>query len=484
MNLARKLLLSGAITALLSCNSGSISEPPLLQSALDNRDNDPRPNIIVILTDDQGYADIGAHGATADIVTPNIDQLAADGVTITAGYITAPQCVPSRAGLLTGKYQQRFGVDESKHAPLPLSEQTIGDRMQTAGYRTGMVGKWHLEILKVSQDFDVETMLVQEQRPYYPDNRGFDDVYSGYINTWWANIDSDGKPVSTRFQRNTDYRLDITTNTANAFIKQHKDNPFFLYVSYFAPHLPLEAPQEYLDRFSHIPQERRRYGLAMMAAMDEGVGSIRETLTSNELTDNTLIFFLSDNGAPLGGHNGDRPISDIGSGWDGSLNIPLNGEKSMLTEGGIRVPFIASWPGILPQGSTYDQPVSSLDIAATSLAVSNQLPQPELDGENLIPELTGAADSFKNRTLYWRFQSQSAIRHSNWKYLKADQQREYLFDLSTDTSESHNLIQQYPDIASDLQDRLGKWISDLPASPVPPETLTPLVEGWYDFHLN
>ena len=167
--------------------------------------------------------------------------------------------------------------------------------MQTAGYRTGMVGKWHLEVLKASENFDVETMPLSEQRLYFPDNRGFDDVHSGYINSWWSSVDSNGAPESARHKTITDYRLDITTNTANAFINQHKDTPFFLYVSYFAPHVPLEAPQEYLDKFSHISQERRRYGLAMMAAMDDGIGSIRDTLNEHSIDDNTLIFFLSDN---------------------------------------------------------------------------------------------------------------------------------------------------------------------------------------------
>ena len=156
----------------------------------------------------------------------------------------------------------------------------------------------------------------------------------------------------------------------------------------------------------------------------------------------------------------------------------------MLTEGGIRVPFIATWPGVLPAGSSYDQPVSSLDITATSLAVSKQPALSDLDGENLIPQLTGDAATLSDRTLFWRFQSQSAVRQGNWKYLKADQQREYLFDISTDISESQNLIHQNPDIASDLKDQLQNWIAELPTEPAPPDTLPPVVERWYDFYLN
>lgn len=483
MTTPQKLLLAAIACTLMACN-GEATISSTSKSALVNRDDDTRPNIIVIVTDDQGYADIGSHGSVSDIVTPNIDQLAADGVTMSSGYITAPQCTPSRAGLLTGRYQQRFGVDDNTKSPLPLSELTIGDRMKTAGYRTGMIGKWHLEVLKASEGFDVENMTLDEQKPYFPDNRGFDDVYSGYINPWWSNFDLSGNTVSTGFRNNDDYRINIATDTANAFINQHADKPFLLYVSYFAPHVPLEAPSEYLSRFSHIPQERRRYALAMMAAVDDGVGAIREQLSLNNIDDNTLIFFISDNGAPIGTSNSDLPVSNTGGAWDGSLNTPFIGEKGMLTEGGIRVPFIASWPRVLPKGTTYDQPVSSLDIAATSLAVSNQPAVAALDGDDLIANLTGTADTLSDRTLYWRFWTQSAARQGNWKYLKAGNEREYLFDVSTDLTESQNMIDQHPEIATALRSKLASWSEDLPHQPPANEELTAPEQRWFEFYLD
>lgn len=482
MTTARKLLLTATICTLLACNSESkITSDSETETV--NRDTDSRPNIIVILTDDQGYADIGSHGSVTDIVTPNIDQLAADGVTMSAGYITSPQCTPSRAGLLTGRYQQRFGVDDNTKSPLPLSELTIGDRMKIAGYRTGMIGKWHLEILKASEGYDVTSMTIDEQRPYFPDSRGFDDVYSGYINPWWTNFDLNGNPVSTAFRKNEGYRLDIATNTANAFIKKNKQKPFFLYVSYFAPHVPLAAPEKYLAKFSHIPQERRRYALAMMAAVDDGVGAIREQLSQHDIDDNTLIFYVSDNGAPLGTSNSDVPVSNSAGAWDGSLNTPFTGEKGMLTEGGIRVPFIAAWPGKLPKGIVYDQPVSSLDIAATSLAVSDQAPVTELDGENLIPNLSGTSDTLSDRTLYWRFWSQSAARQGNWKYLAAGADREYLFDVSSDLTESQNLIDQHPEIANTLRSKLSDWSADLHHQPST-EGLKVQEQRWFQYYMD
>lgn len=484
MTTARKFLLTATICTLLACNGEATINNTTNELAAADRDKDSRPNIIVIVTDDQGYADIGVHGSVTDIVTPNIDQLAADGVTMSAGYVTSPQCTPSRAGLLTGRYQQRFGVDDNTRSPLPLSELTIGDRMKAVGYRTGMIGKWHLEILKASEGFDVESMTIDEQRPYFPDSRGFDDVYSGYINRWWTNFNLSGNTVDAGFRNNNDYRLDIATDTANAFINQHQQKPFFLYVSYFAPHVPLEAPPEYLAKFSHIPQQRRRYALAMMAAVDDGVGAIREQLTRNHIDDNTLIFFVSDNGAPLGMSNSDLPVSNPNGAWDGSLNLPFTGEKGMLTEGGIRVPFIATWPGVLPKGTIYNQAVSSLDIVATSLAVSNQAPVAELDGEDLIPNLTGVADTLSDRTLHWRFWSQSAARQGNWKYLTAGADREFLFDLSGDPTESQNLIDQHPDIAATLRDKLADWSGDLPDQPPVTEKRKAQEQLWFEFYMD
>lgn len=480
MTSARLLPLIFLTTLLLSCNS----DTTVGDQTATERDNDTRPNVIVILTDDQGYADVGAHAINSNIQTPHIDQMAAEGVTMSAGYITAPQCSPSRAGLLTGKYQQRFGFDNNTNTPLPLNEPTIADRLKSAGYRTGMIGKWHLEVLKASQGFEIDSMSLAEQQQYFPDSRGFDDVYSGYVNKWWTNIDRTGKRVATGYRTNKNFRVSVATDTANGFINQHKQQPFFLLVSYFAPHVPLEAPKEYLDKFSHISQQRRRYALAMMAAVDDGVGSIRKTLKLNGIEDNTLIFFISDNGAPLGTPIADTPVSDTRAAWDGSLNDPLTGEKGMLTEAGVRVPFIAAWPGVLPEGTTYHQPVSSLDIAATSLVLARHNPVAELDGSDLIPELTGAANTLADRALYWKFWSQKAIRQGQWKYLSAGTQREYLFDLQADSSETQNLINQHPDIVTRLRNQLQEWTDTLPTRTTSETEPNTQEDRWYRFYMD
>ena len=267
---------------------------------IQQRDADDRPNILVIFTDDQGYADVGAYGVASDIQTPNIDLLASAGVRMTAGYSTAPQCTPSRAGLITGRYQQRFGLDDNRHTPMPLSEVTIAERMQALGYRTGMVGKWHLEIDRNSIAYDNAALTPAEREPFHPDNHGFDDLFFGYTERWWTNYSRDGSTHEKRLEKIEDYRIEIATDAALSFIERSADEPFFLYLNYYAPHVPLEAPDKYLKRFEHIQELRRRYGLAMMAAIDDGVGELRQQLQELGLTDNTMIFFISDNGAPLG----------------------------------------------------------------------------------------------------------------------------------------------------------------------------------------
>lgn len=465
---------------ILACDGPSTVNDPTRNT----RDADSRPNIIVILTDDQGYADLGSNGTNADIQTPHIDALAAQGVTMTAGYASSPQCSPSRAGLLTGKYQQRFGFDNNKDTPLPLTETTVADHMQAAGYRTGMVGKWHLEVLKDSDGFDLDNMSVDEQQIYFPDNRGFDEVYAGYADKWWSNIDLDGNSTTTKFRINNTYRVDVATQIAGAFIEQHKQDPFFLFVSYFAPHVPLAAPAQYLEKFSHIPGIRRKYALAMMAAVDDGVGRITEQLQYHDIDDNTLVFFISDNGAPLGTPIKDIPVTDSNSAWNGSLNEPLLGEKGMLTEGGIRVPFIASWPGVLPGGAEYNHPVTALDITATSVALSGRETSVELDGHHLVPELTGATEAFAQRPLYWKLWSQSAVRQGDWKYLSAGGDREYLFNLATDQTESRNLIEQHPTMARQLRAMLNTWTEELPVHRDSLNELNVKENRWYPHYLD
>lgn len=460
-----------------------------------------QPNIIVIFTDDQGYADLSCQGSVADIKTPHIDSLADTGVRMTNGYITAPQCVPSRAGLLTGRYQNRFGVESNGRGPLPLSETTIADRLSAAGYMTGMIGKWHLtpnhsdlEFLR-KYDPDVRPRTANATMKKVPGdviasyraaNRGFREFYDGSMYTVFANYDLQGNslnPKGETIKHKEGYRLDIQSDAAVAFIERNHDKPFFLYLAYFAPHVPLEATDKYLKRFPGDMPERRRYALAMTSAIDDGVGRILGSLRQYEIDDNTLILFISDNGAPLKITKEDKPVSMKGGAWDGSLNDPLNGEKGMLTEGGIRVPFLARWKGRLPAGMVYDQPVISLDVAATAVALAGQPHDPKLDGVNLIPYLTGEKNGAPHNTLYWRWIAQSAVRDGKWKYLRGGA-REYLFDLDSDREEKQNLLAMHPEIAQRLAAKLECWSEKLSPPGLEKERMNDVWERYYDYYLD
>lgn len=436
--------------------------------------NSKQPNIIVILTDDQGFADLNVQGQLTDLKTPHLDKLAETGVRMTSGYVTAPQCIPSRAGILSGKYQQRFGLDHNGTIPFPLEEKMISERMKEAGYVTGMSGKWHLEPNREQHEWINEYMPeiagrdkyvdsdipFEKKIPWLPTERGFDFTHEGRFNTYWANHNVDGEPIEKQNIQIPGYRLEIQTQSAVTFINKYKDQPFFFYLSYYAPHLPLEATEKYLSRFSGEMPERRRMCLAMMAAIDDGVGRIKEALRLNGIEDNTLIVFLSDNGAPLKLHKKDLPLTVKGAAWNGSLNDPWVGEKGMVSEGGARVPFIMNWPNGLPQGKVYDRPVISLDIAATSLALAGKEVPEELDGVNVVPYINGEIEGDPHEALYWRFWQQAAIRMGDWKYLKFHE-AEFLFNVKTDEHEHKNLIKEHPEKAKELKAKLTQWGSEM-----------------------
>ncbi len=475
------------VTSLLVTACTDNSDVAMQSKSTANRDLDHRPNIILILTDDQGYADVGIHGIATDVKTPNIDQLARDGVRMSAGYATAPQCTPSRAGLMTGKYQQRFGLDENNRTPMPLDEITLADRLGEAGYQTGMIGKWHLEVFRSSLGFDLDNMTLDERKIWFPDQRGFDDVFFGYSNQWWNNYTLEGSTVEPAFRRNTDYRIDIANRAASSFIDRHHEKPFFLFLSHYAPHVPLEATDNYLSRFDSVAEQRRKVGLAMIAAIDDGVGDLRSQLQSLDIDDNTLIFFISDNGAPIGYPDHDLPVDDPKSSWDGSLNDPWVGEKGMLSEGGIRVPYIVTWPDNLPAGVVYNQPVTTLDVSATSLRLAGLEIPADADGTDLIPHLTGDSttpDTLAERSLYWRFWSQAAIRKGHWKYLSAGADREYLFDLNRPTHETENLLSAYPQIAAELRADLDDWSQQLDTPGIPAGALNTQEARWFDLYFS
>jgi arylsulfatase A-like enzyme len=316
--------------------------------------------------------------------------------------------------------------------------------------------------------------------PYYPSERGFDETWNGRWHRFWANYTLDGEDIEYQFVKDDRYRLDVQSDAAVTFINRHHDEPFFLYLPYFAPHVPLEATEEYLARFPGEMPKRRRYCLAMLSAIDDGVGRIRETLREHGIEENTLIFYISDNGAPLWIHKEDITLEYKGGAWDGSENTPLVGEKGMISEGGIRVPFLAAWPAVLPAGMTYHEPVISLDVAATSVAVAGLEQPEELDGVNLVPYLTGEKSGPPHDYLFWRFWGQTAVRSGQWKFLKAGP-REYLFKLGPDGVEKDNVIGEHPEKARELKEKLDAWADEL-SEPGVPGGINPKEKEWYDFY--
>jgi arylsulfatase A-like enzyme len=415
-----------------------------------------QPNVLILLSDDQGYADLGVQGSK-DIPTPNIDRLAHQGLRCTQGYVSSAMCSPSRAGLLTGRSQSRFGhdinwepdwpVDPNDQRGLPLAEKTMADHLKAAGYRTGIVGKWHLG----------------EAAPFHPNRRGFDDFF-GFIgggHNYFCGDYRDQPPqnhYNTPLERNGEYQpvtpgylTAVLGDEAAAFIHRNKEKPWLLYAAFNAPHTPMQATPELLERVKHIADERRRTYAAMVVGMDDAVGTILKQLQQDGLEECTLIFFLSDNGGP--------PEDNASS------NGPLRGRKGQMWEGGIRVPFIAKWKGVLPAGKTYDRPVSSLDILPTALAAagaSSVASQP-LDGVDLMPYFTGKKSGDPHARLFWRIAERDiwAVRSGDHKLVQQFGKRG-LYDLSSDVGESKNQYDQLPDVRDRLQKAHDEWSAALP----------------------
>jgi uncharacterized sulfatase len=427
---------------------------------------DDRPNIVVFYTDDHGHADMGCQGVVDDIKTPNVDALARSGVLARNGYSTAPQCIPSRAGLLVGKFQSRFGVEANGQTLDGFNrETTIAQRLQKAGYITAQFGKWHLGPGPKIVDHGFKHVFNQNSQAPFA-----------------ANITLDGKDREMSNHPPTMYHVDGCSKAAASLIDRYKDDPFFLYIAYRAPHVPLDATKKYLDRFPGKMPERRRQALAMLSAVDDGVGLITDTLAKHNLTEKTLIFYIGDNGAPLKIHKRDAPGG--GPGWDGSLNDPLNGEKGMLAEGGMHVPFVVAWPGTIPAGKAYDHPISALDVAATATAIAGLDTNPgDLDGVNLIPYLSGQNKQAPHDFLAWRWVAQAAIREGNWKLLRGGN-REYLYDLGSDIEEKNNIASQNPEIADRLRRKLTDWSSELSPPGLTHGNMSKAATSYFDFYLD
>jgi arylsulfatase A-like enzyme len=433
----------------------SVTSLMLIGAPVQSAQDSPRPNILILFSDDQGYADLGVQGAK-DIPTPNIDSLARNGMRFTSAYVSSPMCSPSRAGLLTGRSQSRFGHDVNWHPEwpvdpedtrgLPLSEKTLGDQLRAAGYRTGIVGKWHLG----------------EAPPFHPNRRGFDEFFgfiSGGHNYQTAGY-RDTPPLhhyNTLLERNGEpqpaepgYLTTVLGEESAAFIHRNKENPWVLYTAFNAPHTPIEVTPELLERVKNIEDENRRAYAAMIVGLDDAVGRILQQLRDDGLDERTLVFFLSDNGGTTENKT--------------SSNIPLRGRKGTMWEGGIRVPFLAQWKGVLPAGTTYDRPVSSLDILPTALAAAGapSIAEQPLDGVDLLPYLTGKKSGDPHDSLCWRIAERDiwAIRSGNHKLVHQDKQVR-LYDLSADIGEQRDLAGKLPEVQDRLQKEFNKWEAGL-----------------------
>lgn len=394
-----------------------------------------RPNIVILLADDLGYADVGFQGLK-DVRTPHIDSVAASGVRFTNGYVSGPYCSPTRAGLLTGRYQTRFGHEfnpggrsEGRPAGLPTSETTIADRLKAAGYVTGLVGKWHLgsapELHPQKRGFDEFFGFLGGAHSYFVAQASTDNVREGA--TLFGRqggelkkdaLDAIGREITSPVYRGTtpvpekEYLTDAFAREAVSFIDRHQKQPFFLYLAFNAVHTPLQATDDRVQRFAGIEDETRRTYAAMLTAADEAIGRVLEKLRASGLEDNTLVFFFSDNGGPV------MPSTTI----NGSRNDPLRGSKRTTLEGGIRVPFAIQWKGKLPAGKVYERPIIQLDVLPTALAAAgvSALPEWKLDGVNLLPYLSGQKDGSPHETLFWRFGLQRAIRQGDLKLVQYD----------------------------------------------------------------
>ena len=408
--------------------------------------NAAQPNIVIFYADDLGWGELGCQGYTKDIPTPHIDALAKNGLRFTNGYVAATYCSPSRAGLMTGRYPTRFGHEFNTVANtvgLRADQTTIATRLKTLGYATIAVGKWHLG----------------NQPENRPTKRGFDEFYGTLNNTPFFHptnfIDS---RISNEVQTVTDpnfYTTDAYADRSIDWIEKNKTKPWFLYLPFNAQHAPLQAPKKYLERFPKITDEKRQLFAAMMASMDDAIGRVVGKIRALGQEENTLIFFIADNGGPTASTT--------------SHNGPLRGFKMTTFEGGPRVPYIAQWKGKIPAGKTYDLPVMNLDVLPTAIIAAGGKTDPswQLDGVDLMPYLTGKPTSRPHQTLYWRYGPQWAIRHGDLKLVvsKGGSGQPELYDLATDIGESKDLASAQPAKVKELQALWDKWNAEqAPAS--------------------
>lgn len=417
---------------------------PLVVLALAAAQGAPtQPDIVLLFSDDAGYGDFGFTGSL-QIKTPAIDSIAREGVVFNQGYVAGSVCSPSRAGMLTGRYQNRFGHEDNlaigelqpgdvrADIGLPLEEKTMADLLKKAGYRTGLVGKWHLG----------------EEEKFHPKNRGFDEWY--FFRGGSRPYVEGQVPKAQRLECSykapgpVTYLTDDLGREAAAFIARRDKRPYFLYASFNAPHTPLQSKPEDLVGLEYIEDRRRRNYVGMMAALDRAVGSILKAVRESGRERETIVVFLNDNGGQIDA---------------GAVNVPLRGMKGTFLEGGVRVPFAIRWPARVAAGSTFAPPVTSLDLLPTFLAAAGggvEPPKP-LDGVDLLPYVRGEQEGRPHEKMFWRMGFTGAVRDGDWKLIRMPDRPPYLFDLATDPSESNNLFFQEPERARTMFQTLFEW---------------------------
>jgi len=396
-----------------------------------------KPNVLIFYSDDQGWGELGMQG-NKEIPTPNIDSLAANGTRFTQGYVAATYCSPSRAGLMTGRYPTRFGHEfnaVARASGLSLKETTLANRLKDLGYATVAIGKWHLG----------------NPPEYHPTKRGFDEFYGTLANTPFFHptnfVDSRKSPEVVAIEDKNFYTTDAYAARAVEWLDEHKKDAWFLYLPFNAQHAPLEAPQKYLDRFPNINDPKRKLFAAMLSAQDDAVGAVLKKVRDLGQEENTLIFYIADNGGPTQSTT--------------SQNGPLRGYKMTTFEGGPRVPYVAQWKGKIPAGKVYENPVLNLDVLPTVVTAAGGKVDPawKLDGVDLMPYLTGQISQKPHETLYWRFGEQWAVRHGDYKLVvsKGGSGQPELYNLRDDIGESKDLAAKEPAKVAELTKLYKAW---------------------------
>lgn len=426
------------------------------------------PNIVIVYADDLGYGDVGCFGST-DIRTPHLDRLATSGMRLTNWYSNSPVCSPSRAALLTGRHPVHAGVQEilggKRGTPGLPPQETLASLLKARDYTTGIFGKWHLGVA------DGFTPLDRGFDRHFGFRAGCVDYYS-HIFYWGQGLN----PVHDLWDGDREvwdngrYLTEVIAEKAVEFIDENAKRPFLCYVPFNAPHYPMHAPKQYVDRFPELPDERRIMA-AMISAMDDGVGHILDALEANGLTENTIVFFSSDNGPSTESRNwlNGEEISYHGGSTGG-----LRGNKGSLFEGGIRVPAILSWPGRIQPGGDIDEPAAMMDLLPTLLSACGIERPLDVDGADLLPLLAGD-DAGGERSLFWEYGPQLAVRRGDWKLVLSPREHlggpfvldRMLVDLAADPAETTDRADEHPQLAAELHDELMAWARGFEWDPSP-----------------